>query len=434
MSTKKRVSQLQEQAKQEFHHAPKKSVQVLTEAGMTQKGVKYWEQKESFDHPSVEWWQLKSAKDFETGVGQKLYRHGTLSTWSDSQVKSLIDEMQKTINMANEQKAQDNAIKQNTKKKVKKSVQFDPDMMFDDNNDNNNNNDGNNDNSGNNGDSGDVSAMDFMAEIKKQKQKQQNDDNVKKSKAQEYIKKIKKMKQDQKNNASDDENFEVKQINSIDDIAGKFDEEKMRGNNNSVHRRTRTEALRFKLADMEQRLEAVTTDLTQTENVVRRKSEALESAENKSQEYQRKAERADILQNELLSLKGALGSAQTELSTAEEQILHKDQEIMNLKKELSITKQLNNELTQSALSDTGLTADDILAQRMKDANRFAFMLAAMQEQLEFERKQFTKRINTLELQLEHKDVQINTLYTLYNKLVKQTTKKSWWQKMMSNDE
>ena len=51
---------------------------------------------------------------------------------------------------------------------------------------------------------------------------------------------------------------------------------------------------------MEQRLEAVTTDLTKTENVVRRKSEALESAENKSQEYQRKAERADILQNELL--------------------------------------------------------------------------------------------------------------------------------------
>ena len=277
MSTQKRVSQLQEQAKQEFHHAPKKSVQVLTEAGMTQKGVKYWEQKESFDHPTVEWWQLKSAKDFETGVGQKLYRHGTLryvilfmcfcviiyccvmlyidilvcnivSTWSDSQVKSLIDEMQKTINMANEQKAQDNAIKQNTKKKVKKSVQFDPDMIFDDNKDNNDNNDGNNDNNGNNGDSGDVSAMDFMAEIKKQKQKQQNDDNVKKSKAQEYIKKIKQMKQDQKNNASDDENFEVKQINSIDDIAGKFDEEKMRGNHNSVHRRTRTEALRFKLA------------------------------------------------------------------------------------------------------------------------------------------------------------------------------------------
>merc|ERR1719492_474476 len=34
---------------------------------------------------------------------------------------------------------------------------------------------------------------------------------------------------------------------------------------------------------------------------------------------------------------------------------------------------------------------DLLEQRMKDANRFAFMLSAMQEQLEFEREQIAEK-------------------------------------------
>ena len=44
--------------------------------------------------------------------------------------------------------------------------------------------------------------------------------------------------------------------------------------------------------------------------------------------------------------------------------------------------------------------DDLLKQRIKDANRFVFMLSAMQEQLDFERKQFVHKIH-FELQLEH---------------------------------
>ncbi len=47
-----------------------------------------------------EWWQLKAAKDFETGIGQKFYRHGTLSTWTDSQIATLHSDMQLTLKMA----------------------------------------------------------------------------------------------------------------------------------------------------------------------------------------------------------------------------------------------------------------------------------------------------------------------------------------------
>merc|ERR1712045_886602 len=108
--------------------------------------------------------------------------------------------------------------------------------------------------------------------------------------------------------------------------------------------------------------------------------------------------------------------------------------IANLKRELALSKQMNTELAQTALDmNTGGKAkgggddkesggggdseEDMLSQRMKDANRFAFMLSAMQEQLEFERKQFVAKIHRMELQLEHKDVQLNALYQLYNKLV-----------------
>jgi len=97
---------------------------------------------------------------------------------------------------------------------------------------------------------------------------------------------------------------------------------------------------------------------------------------------------------------------------------------------LAITKQLTTELSSKTLDGTGLTPEDLLNQRMMDANRFAFMLAAMQEQLEFERAIFVGKIHQLENVAEHKDVQINVLYQLYNELVAQTQKKGWFEKLL----
>ena len=68
---------------------------------MVQKGRKFWEQKEEYDPMSErEWWQLKAAKDFETGIGQKFYRHGTLSTWTEQQIATLHSDMKMTLKMA----------------------------------------------------------------------------------------------------------------------------------------------------------------------------------------------------------------------------------------------------------------------------------------------------------------------------------------------
>lgn len=215
-----------------------------------------------------------------------------------------------------------------------------------------------------------------------------------------------------------------KELTSIDDLAGKFDAKQM-----GSHRRTRTEALRFKLQNMEKQLQQVTM-------------QRADDAKMRNQE----------LQTKLSGMKGALQSANDELDHAEEQIAGKDEEIANLKRELALSKQMNTELAQRALDmntggkgsgkdevedeedqkDNGLKGndgDDLLRQRMKDANRFAFMLSAMQEQLEFERKQFVAKIHRMELQLEHKDVQLNALYQLYNKLVQTTQKKSWWERL-----
>eukprot|EP01084_Bolivina_argentea_P181228 313021_1 len=189
---------------------------------------------------------------------------------------------------------------------------------------------------------------------------------------------------------------------------------------NQSHRRTRTEALRFKLTNMSKQLDSMTN---------------LSDSQNQQLEQTKKNERSNNMQfqSQLSGLKGALTSANDELDRAEEQLADKDEEIVNLRRELKISKQMNTELAQTALDSTGkgtkfsgLTAEDLLKQRVKDANRFAFMLSAMQEQLDFERKQFVKRIHNLELQLEHKDVQLNALYQLYNKLVGQTKQKTWW--------
>merc|ERR1712154_5820 len=149
-------------------------------------------------------------------------------------------------------------------------------------------------------------------------------------------------------------------------------------------------------------------------------------------EHKKNEKARDIqLQSELNGLTGALQSANDELDRAEEQIHEKDEEISNLKRELALSKSMNQEMRETVLdTESGLTADDLLKQRMKDANRFAFMLGAMQEQLDFERTQFVKKIHGLELQLEHKDVQLNALFQLYNNIVTQTreSSKSWWER------
>lgn len=130
-------------------------------------------------------------------------------------------------------------------------------------------------------------------------------------------------------------------------------------------------------------------------------------------------------------MNGALVSVTNELDRAEILIDDKDQQIANLTRELNITKELNRELIGTAsVDEAGISADDLVNLRMKDANRFAIMLSAMQEQIEFERMQFVKKMYDLESRLEHKDIQLNALYQLYNKLVEHTQRKSWWEKLI----
>merc|ERR1712228_117350 len=115
-------------------------------------------------------------------------------------------------------------------------------------------------------------------------------------------------------------------------------------------------------------------------------NEKLENVQKNQQE------RDHELQSKLNGLTGALQSSNDELDRAEEQISEKDEEISNLKRELALSKSMNQEMRETVLdTESGLTADDLLKQRMKDANRFAFMLGAMQEQLDFERTQFVKK-------------------------------------------
>ena len=84
-----------------FSHTHKKTAHALEHAKMVEKGRKFWEEKEEYEHlDDIAWYQLKAAKDFETGVGQKFYRHGTLSTWTDEQIATLQKDMQATLQMA----------------------------------------------------------------------------------------------------------------------------------------------------------------------------------------------------------------------------------------------------------------------------------------------------------------------------------------------
>eukprot|EP01084_Bolivina_argentea_P291530 501047_1 len=54
----------------QFGHKHAKTNHALQHAKMVEKGKKFWEQKEEYERMSeLEWWQLKAAKDFETGVG-----------------------------------------------------------------------------------------------------------------------------------------------------------------------------------------------------------------------------------------------------------------------------------------------------------------------------------------------------------------------------
>merc|ERR1712129_112507 len=211
--------------------------------------------------------------------------------------------------------------------------------------------------------------------------------------------------------AGDSMNLEIKHLQSMDDLAGTFDAKQL-----GSHRRTRTEALRVKLQNLQTELETMSAQ----------SNEKLENVEKNQRE------RDQALKGKLNGLNGALKSANDELDRAEEQIAEKDEEISNLKRELALSKSMNQEMRDTVSGDTG---DDLLKQRMKDANRFAFMLGAMQEQLDFERTQFVKKIHSLELQLEHKDVQLNALFQLYNNIVTQTrqSSKSWWERLTITD-
>lgn len=364
----------------------------------------------------MEWWQLKAAKDFETGIGQKFFRHGTLSTWTDEQVAALQKEMQSTLDMAG-YKDKDSKISVKTPK-----AQILPGKK--------------------------VSASnldDFAAEIKKQQNKQKqtqkqsektneeckdplydfDDEIIHSGNSDDEDEDGKQSKYDGNSMIGFDPS-KLKELTSMDELAGKFNPNSDNLGVGGSHRRTRTEALRFKLQNMQKELENVTT-------LSNKQSSELEQQKKNEQDRERE------LAAKLSGMQGALSSANNELDLAEEQIIEKDEEIANLKRELAISKQMNTELAQTALAnanangngngnnkDIGLTMDDLLKQRIKDANRFAFMLSAMQEQLDFERKQFVHKIHNLELQLEHKDVQLNALYQLYNKLISQTKTTSWW--------
>lgn len=85
----------------QFKHAHTKTAHALEHAKLVDKGRKFWEQKEQYEMMTdMEWWQLKAAKDFETGIGQKFYRHGTLSTWTEQQIATLHSDMKMTLKMA----------------------------------------------------------------------------------------------------------------------------------------------------------------------------------------------------------------------------------------------------------------------------------------------------------------------------------------------
>ena len=87
--------------KNAFEHKHTKTNHALQHAQLVEKGKKYWEEKEEYERMTdLEWWQLKAAKDFETGVGQKFYRHGTLSTWTEEQIAALQKDMENTLSMA----------------------------------------------------------------------------------------------------------------------------------------------------------------------------------------------------------------------------------------------------------------------------------------------------------------------------------------------
>eukprot|EP01084_Bolivina_argentea_P079729 144552_1 len=398
--------QKQNESAAPFKHSHKKTAHALEHAKMVQKGKKFWEQKEQYQPISdVEWWQLKAAKDFEAGIGQTFYHEGTLSLWTDEQVAALQKEMKETLQLAGYEDESINPVRLKTPQHTILP-----------------------------GQKATTTMDDFAAEIQKQQNKTKNKSKQKhKQKQQEEESKDPLYDFDDEiihTGHSDDEDsdgkqskyngnsmvqFDIKQLTSVDDL-GKFDENKVRS-----HKRTRTEALRMKLNNMQSELNKVTEIRNKQTDVI--------------EENKRKEEDAMQLQVQLSGLTGALQGATDELDRAEEQISEKDKQIANLRRELKISKQMNRELAQTTMdvtnSTSGLTADDLLKQRIKDANRFAFMLSAMQEQLDFERKQFVKKIHTLELRLEHKDVQLGALYQLYNQLVDQTqtARKSWWERL-----
>ena len=96
-----KVTKHAEYKEQEFHHGDKPSIYALDKSKRVEIGRKYWEQKEDWNSMnSVDWRELKSAKDFELGIGQTFYRHGTLSTWTDDQIKTLHRQMQSTLSLA----------------------------------------------------------------------------------------------------------------------------------------------------------------------------------------------------------------------------------------------------------------------------------------------------------------------------------------------
>eukprot|EP01084_Bolivina_argentea_P039055 72189_1 len=396
-----------------FKHKHQQTAHALEHAKMVQKGKKYWEEKEQFEHVSnVQWWQLKAAKDFETGIGQTFYHQGTLSTWNDEQIAALQKEMQQTLQLAGYgDKAPGKVTLDDPEHAMVPSKKVDAGTMDD-----------------------------FAAEIKRQQQKSKPPDKPPPTENTAETEEEPDPLYDFDDEIihtgdSDDEDddgkrtmytgssmgtmvtlgdliqhssFDAKtnqfqQLTSVDQLAGKFDADAMGG-----HRRTRTEALRVKLQGMQTQLEQVT-------QMSFKQSEQLQEQKLKDNV------RGQEVKARLNGLTGALQSANDELDAAEEQIINRDQEISNLKRELALSKQMNDELAQCNIEvGAGITADDILKQRIKDANRFAFMLSAMQEQLDFERKQFVHKIHNMELQLEHKDIQLNALYQLYNQLVAQT--------------
>mmetsp|Transcript_31454 Transcript_31454/g.50945 ORF Transcript_31454/g.50945 Transcript_31454/m.50945 type:complete len:450 (+) Transcript_31454:56-1405(+) len=411
----------------QFAHSHQKTAHALTHAKMVEKGRKFWEEKEEYDRLSdIEWWKLKAAKDFETGIGQKFYRHGTLSTWTDEQIAALQNDMENTLELAGYGDTQKPTIAYDAKQQLAPNKKVSAGALDD-----------------------------FAAEIKKQQQQQQQPAHVASvndpKHTQDTTLSTVVIEEDADplydfddeiihTGDSDEENddekrskydgstvifdpSQLKELTSMDEL-GRFEDVKEQ--HSRGHSRTRTAALRVKLQNMQTQLNTVS---------------ALSQKQDQEFEQKRTSQvlKDQHIQSQLNAMTGALQSANDELDRAEEQITEKDEEITNLKREVAISKQMNAELTQSTSnqeSDTtgdttgGLTADDLLSQRIRDANRFAFMLSAMQEQLDFERKQFVQKIHNLELQVEHKDTQLNALYQLYNKLVSQTktTSSSWWER------